>query len=108
MIEQPLDLTQSPEAIEAQIAALPKLLIHFSAPSCNVCTAVGPRVEALATEYGWPVADINVETHLEVAAQRLVFTVPTVLLLQNGKELLRESRFIAYDKIERLMTLMAD
>ena len=108
MTEYALDLTLTPEQIEAQIATLPKLLIHFSAPSCNVCTAVGPRVEALAEEYGWPVADINVETHMEVAAQRLVFTVPTVLLLSEGTEMLRESRFIAYDKIERLMTLMAD
>ncbi|MDD2534169.1 MAG: thioredoxin family protein [Eubacteriales bacterium] len=105
---QAVNLDQPAELIEAEISALPKLLIHFSAPSCNVCTAVGPRVEALAEEHGWPIVDINVETHMEVAAQRLVFTVPTILVLAEGKEMLRESRFIAYDKIDRIMGLMAD
>jgi hypothetical protein len=34
--------------------------------------------------------------------------VPTILVLAKGKELLRESRFIGFDRIERLMHLMAD
>lgn len=35
-------------------------------------------------------------------------TVPTVLVLAQGKEMLRESRFIAFDKIERILGLMAE
>ena len=52
--------------------------------------------------------DINIDTHPEVAAQRLVFTVPTILVLAEGKEMLRESRFIGYDRIDRLLGLMAE
>lgn len=35
----------------------------------------------------------------------LIFSVPTVLIFSNGKELLRESRYINYDKIQRLIDL---
>ena len=103
-----IDLNQPTELIEAQIHATPKLLVHFSSPSCSVCHAVLPRLEILAASFGWPVVDISIDTHPEIAAQRLVFTVPTVLVLSEGKEMLRESRFIGFDRIERILSLMAE
>ena len=35
----------------------------------------------------------------------LIFSVPTVLIFSNGKELLRESRYINYAKVERLIDM---
>ncbi len=35
----------------------------------------------------------------------LIFSVPTVLIFSDGKELLRESRYINYTKIERLIEM---
>lgn len=35
----------------------------------------------------------------------LIFSVPTVLVFSDGKELLRESRYINYEKISRLIQL---
>jgi predicted thioredoxin/glutaredoxin len=35
----------------------------------------------------------------------LIFSVPTILIFSEGKELLRESRYINYAKIERLIEL---
>ncbi len=35
----------------------------------------------------------------------LIFSVPTVLIFSNGKELLRESRYINYHKIQRLIEM---
>jgi thioredoxin-like negative regulator of GroEL len=103
-----LDWTQTPEQIEAQIGSFDQLLVHFSSPACSVCHSTWPQLEQLAAANGWPVVDISIDTHAAVAAQRLVFTVPTILVLAKGKELLRESRFIGFDRIERLMHLMAD
>lgn len=103
-----IDLSQSAQAIEAQITRTPRLIIHFSSPSCSVCHAVLPRIEALAADMGWPVLDVSIDRHQELAAQRLVFTVPTVLLVTEGKEILRESRFIDFDRIERILELMGD
>ena len=35
--------------------------------------------------------------------EHIIFSVPTVLIFSNGKELLRESRFINTNKINRLI-----
>jgi hypothetical protein len=40
--------------------------------------------------------------------EHLIFSVPTVLVFSHGKELLRESRYINYDKITRLIKLHND
>ena len=39
------------------------------------------------------------------SGQHLVFTVPTVLVFSNSQEILRESRFIDFSKIERLFNI---
>jgi thioredoxin-like negative regulator of GroEL len=38
----------------------------------------------------------------------LIFSVPTVLIFSEGKELLRESRYINYDKITRLIDMFSN
>ena len=103
-----IDLSQDPTAIEEQIAAAPRIILQFSSPSCSVCHAVLPRIKEIGSNYGWPVVDINVDEHPSIAAQRLIFSVPTVLVLDHGKELLRESRFIAFDQIERILGQMSE
>lgn len=37
--------------------------------------------------------------------EHLIFSVPTVLIFSEGKELLRESRYINYAKIDRLIEM---
>lgn len=103
-----IDLTQSAADIELAFTQVPRLLVHFSSPTCSVCHSTLPQLMQVAQDHQVPVVDINIDTHPEVAAQRLVFTVPTILVLADGKEMLRESRFIGYDRIDRLLGLMAE
>jgi hypothetical protein len=42
------------------------------------------------------------------SAQRLVFTIPTVLILFQGREVARESRFINFEQLERTLSLLKD
>ena len=41
----------------------------------------------------------------EFRGQHTIFSVPSVLIFSEGKELLRESRYINYSKIQRLIEL---
>lgn len=41
----------------------------------------------------------------EFRGKHLIFSVPTVLIFSEGKELLRESRYINYAKIDRLIEM---
>lgn len=100
------DATQLTAAeLEAKLGCQMYLVIHFSAPACEVCHVTWPRVKALADTWRWSVMDIPIDIQPAVAAQRLVFTVPTVLVLLDGRELQRESRFIDFPRLERMLAL---
>ncbi len=43
---------------------------------------------------------VSFEDMKEISAKYLVFTAPTVLLFHQGKEILRESRFISLGNTE--------
>lgn len=82
------------------------LIVHFASQSCAVCQAILPRLHQLATEYGIGLLSIDVAENPEIAGQMLVFTVPTVLLLWAGRELTRESRFVDFGNLERMLSLI--
>lgn len=83
-------------------------LIYFGAEKCSVCHAVWPRIQRLAAEYKIPLRKIQTEQEIEFSAQNLVFTVPTVLLFHEGKEIQRESRFIDFELLERQLSIMTE
>jgi len=82
------------------------LLVHFASQSCAVCQAVLPRLHQLAAEYGVRLVSIDISEHPQIAGQALVFTVPTILLVQAGRELARESRFVDFGRLERVLSLI--
>lgn len=78
-------------------------VLYFSSPECGVCHAILPRLIALLGEHSVQMATIDINRLREISGQYLVFTVPTILLIQNGKEILRESRFIDFHNIDRIL-----
>lgn len=51
------------------------------------------------------VGEIIIDDLIEVSGQFLVFSVPTILIMHEGREILRESRFIDFNKISRILQL---
>ncbi len=86
----------------------PTYVLYFTTPTCNVCKSIFPQLESLMENYAFPLLKVDA-SHLEnLAGQHLVFTVPTILVMHEGKEVLRESRFIDFSKIERMLNLLKD
>ncbi|HBS92197.1 MAG TPA: thioredoxin [Erysipelotrichaceae bacterium] len=82
-------------------------VLYFTTPTCNVCKSIFPRLEELMKEYkNVPLLKIDAASLVETTAQHLVFTVPTILVYNSGKEVLRESRFIDFSKIDRMLDLL--
>lgn len=79
------------------------IILYFSAQNCGVCHAVFPKLMNLVDDYPITVAKINVEEQMEIAGQSLVFTVPTILIMYEGREILKESRFVDFANIERTL-----
>lgn len=69
-------------------------LLYFSTPQCNVCKVLKPKLEEFINSE-FPkikMGYINSEQLPEVAAQNRIFTVPTIIVLLDGKEFIRKSR----------------
>lgn len=79
------------------------IIEYYSADQCNVCHAVWPRIKSLGEIYSIDIQKIDIVIEQERAAQNQVFTIPTVLVKDNDRELLRESRFIDFLNIEKLL-----
>jgi len=82
------------------------VVLYFTTPTCSVCKAVFPRLEALMQAYPQKLYKIDAEQFPELAGQNRVFTAPTILIYADGKEVLRESRFIDFAKIQRMLDLI--
>jgi|GEM_PF-622084 len=73
---------------------------------CSVCTAVSPRLDQLVQRFPHVSSyEVYIDDLPEFAGQHLVFSVPTVLCFTRSKEILRESRFINFQTIERLLDI---
>ena len=96
---------QSKEHLEQFMAEEKLNILYFSSKGCNVCQAVFPKLMNLVEVYPVKVVKISIDEQTEIAGQSLVFTVPTVLIFYEGKEILRESRLIDFQKVERILNL---
>ena len=82
------------------------IVLYFTTATCNVCKSVFPKLEELMQNYPNLTIKIDAEKFPDIAGQQLIFTVPSILIHFEGKEVLRESRFIDFAKIDRMLDLL--
>ena len=77
-------------------------LFYVKAPGCGVCNVMFSKVGTLTEDYPQLVSCYTDITEEPLIASRfLVYAGPTVLLILDGKEVYRSSRFIDLEELER-------
>ena len=80
----------------------PLVLLYFSGSACSACSALKPKLEELILSE-FPLVkfvEIETSTNKELAAQHSVFTVPSALLMTEGKEAQRFVRNFGLHEIK--------
>lgn len=77
------------------------VVVDFWAEWCPPCHMLSPIVEELSTEYADQVrfAKLNTDDNETTAAQFGVFSLPTLIVFQNGQEV---NRMVGYAPKEQL------
>ncbi|MCB0699499.1 MAG: thioredoxin [Chitinophagales bacterium] len=73
---------------EAEVLNSDKLsVIDFWAQWCGPCLALGPTIEALATEYDGKVnvGKLNVDENPNISMEYGITSIPAVLFIKNGQ-----------------------
>lgn len=78
-------------------------IVVASTKKCTVCQHTKGMLERMTKDTPLDFDEIDIEEVPAFRGEHLVFTVPTVLIFSNGKEIYRSSRFIEYGQIDKLI-----
>lgn len=81
-------------------------ILFFYSDDCGVCHVLLPRLKNMIEDYNIELIEIDAIKYPAISGQHQVFTVPTMLILSEGREVLRESRFFNFEKINRTLEFM--
>jgi len=89
------------ENIEKTIKENLAVMVYFSAPTCNVCHALKPKLmEALEENFSeFVVESVDISVEEDIAPHFGVYAIPTVLVFLDGKEFLRKSRHMSVGEV---------
>lgn len=85
----------------------PMTMIVAKTHTCSVCQTIVPFIQERVPAFDqFNLVEIYMDDYDRLKGRLMIFTVPTVLIYHQGKEILRESRFINTDKINRLIAMI--
>ena len=83
-----------------------KVLLDFWATWCGPCRMIAPAVEAIAEEYGSIlVGKIDVDQQMPLAIQFGIESIPTLIVMEQGKVVQKAVGVRSKEAIEKLLEL---
>lgn len=77
------------------------VLVYLSTKDCSVCKGLKPKILNLLNKFPkMEFLSIDCEDQKEIAAQNMVFTVPSILVFFYGKESIRKSRNLGIEQLK--------
>jgi len=76
-------------------------MIYFSSEGCNVCGGLLPKIKEMLIKFPEiKISKVRVDKFTQAAGQYSIFTLPGILVYIEGKEIIREARFISVEMLE--------
>ncbi|HOJ93744.1 MAG TPA: thioredoxin family protein, partial [Fervidobacterium nodosum] len=84
-------------------------IMYFKNDKCGVCTAFLPKIQRISKDYELELEVVDVVQKPEVAGQNMVFTVPTILIIDSeGNEIKRFARSFSELEIREYLDRVYD
>ncbi|AHM66170.1 MULTISPECIES: thioredoxin family protein [Paenibacillus] len=97
------------EEIDSFIEINPLSMLYVSQEDCNVCHAIYPKLKTMLKLYPkLALARVNASQVEEITGRFLIFSVPTILIFLDGREYLREGRFVQFEQLKKQLQLLSD
>jgi thiol-disulfide isomerase/thioredoxin len=75
-------------------------LLYISSESCGVCKVIFPRIEDMLKSYPEiEAARTDIQELPLLSGEYNVFTIPCVLVFVEGKEIVRQARYINFEQL---------
>lgn len=81
-----------------------KQVLYFSTTYCGPCKMFSPVVTEVCAAAGVPIQKIDAEENRELANQYSITGVPTLIILQDGQPVFRNTGILAKTKLIDLLT----
>jgi len=93
------------ENYESVLKGAKPVVIDVFATWCGPCKQMKPHFEALAEELGdaYTFADLNVDEAHETAARLEVNSVPTIIVMRQGKEVSRNVGYMTKEDLKKFI-----
>lgn len=78
-----------------------KYLVDFFATWCGPCKMLGMVLEKIDNENLIDILKIDVDEETDLAKEYKIYSVPTLILFEDGKELKRISGFLGEEELKK-------
>lgn len=78
--------------------------LYVSQENCSVCHALRPKLTELLKRYPKiELREVEADKVKEISAEYLIFSAPTLLFFVEGKEYIREGKFVQLKKLAEVI-----
>ena len=91
------------ESFKKEVLEGGKVLVDFNATWCGPCRMLKPIIDEFSDSASIKVCSIDVDNNETVARDYNIYSIPCLILFENGNEIKRNTGLISLDEIKNFV-----